>query len=81
MCKVLEDASIDSGKPNTINALRMVVLPNLLKNPPQNAAATKAMVSLSPVVCNALKMSHDEPQASRAGTGQVNNLMNKKSLL
>jgi hypothetical protein len=46
-----------------------------LKNPPKQVATTKAMISLAPTDCTPLKMSQEEAQASRAGTGQVMNFM------
>ena len=75
---VLDDTTIDIGKPNTIKALRMGVCANALKNPPKQVAATKAMTSLAPMACKPLKMSHDAPQASRAGTGQVKSFINEQ---
>jgi hypothetical protein len=74
---VAEEASMDSGKPNTIRALRIGVCANALKKPPKQAAAMKAMVSLRPTTCKPLKRSQDEPQASRAGMGQVMNFMGR----
>jgi hypothetical protein len=59
---VVDEATMDSGKPSTISALRMGVFTSLLKKPPQNAATTKAMVSVRPTVCKPLKMSQDELQ-------------------
>jgi hypothetical protein len=75
MFKVAEDAAMESGKPNTIKALRMGVCAKALKKPPKHVAAMKAMASLRPTACKPLKSSQDEPQASRAGTGQVMNFM------
>jgi hypothetical protein len=53
----------------------MGVFTSVLKKPPKQVATMKVMVSVSPTTCRPLKMSQDEPQASRAGTGQVNNFM------
>jgi hypothetical protein len=75
--RVADEAAMDSGKPNTIRALRMGVCAKALKNPPKQVATMKAMVSLRPTTCKPLKMSQDEPQASRAGMGQVMNFMRK----
>jgi hypothetical protein len=70
-------AHIDKGKPTNIKIRRILVVAKEVNTPPQKVATVSPIHSGAPTCLNPAKISHEELQASSAGTGQIKSFIEK----